>query len=168
LIMLCGGVNVRHPTRRRCRPTQNMTRAYVVSLSIGLVLALGCAVEDPLSRQQEHQVTVAKQQDQAYSPRVIAAPHTDDAQLVLSACGRPQSDQTVTLHNKLQDGQMRRLSYAGRKAVTLDFVPESTGGNQASAVWRFSHAEVEDETLMTSARVEVYLPCAAHALSGEY
>ena len=50
-------------------------------------------------------------------------PTTDDAALVIAACGTAASDQVLTINDKTNSGTMRRMVYHGSREITLDFVP---------------------------------------------
>jgi hypothetical protein len=149
-------------------------------LALACVVLAGCKVEKLPSREQVQQQNQAK--DQAgLTPQVVPSPNIDDAQLVLSACGQPASDQVLAIYNKMNNGPVRRMVYRGRRVLTLDFVPSIPQARAvkgpmraapptppAGSVWRFDEARMEKEELMTSARVGVYLPCAGAALAKEY
>jgi len=109
-------------------------------------------------------------------PSSLANSTVDDAQRVTEACGRPS-----------YDGPVRRMVYHGRHEITLEFIPSRPIARvtdvpapfphqpvalplelPANAVWRFDDARMEEEDLLISRRIKVYLPCAANALSYEY
>lgn len=156
---------------------------------MGLVVPLfllGCAVERPTSRAGSGDAKKqgeARKAAQLVTPREAARPRIDEAQLVLNGCGRPATDVVLPIYDKQDHGPVRRMTFRGRRVVVVEFVPWMAAGTvvpttqvprpapnvemAADTVWEFSEARMENEELLTSTRLAVYLPCAAKALEKE-
>ena len=149
----------------------------------GLFLTLGCRIEKPPSRIEKAEIHKKELAD-APLP-VLPQPDIDDAQRVVETCGQPVSDSVVPIFSKYYNGPVRRLEYAGRRDVKLDFIPSRPraelahgeaplphGGYSytlpAGATWRFQAARMEQQVLITAHGVAFYLPCAGDALSRDF
>lgn len=153
-------------------------RTLTILVSLTLAAGLGCRVEHVPSRAAARRAEMERRADSAVQPSPL--PNVDDAQLVLSACPQPLTDQTLSLYDKVHNGPVREIVYAGSQgqAVVLDFIPSTQPATQngapapaalpAGAVWRFSDGHTGQQELMTSTRIAPFLPCAAKALSSEY
>lgn len=153
------------------------------SLLLGLAASVGCRIDHPPSRSQRQE---SRQEKLAEAPLpVLPQPEYDDAVQVLQFCGPPRSDIVLPVYSKYYNGPVRRLEYVGRRHVTLDFIPSrpraelaygeaplgpSYGGGQVSpnTTWRFQAGRMEQEVMITSHRLEFYLPCAGQALRQDF
>jgi hypothetical protein len=141
-----------------------------------LLSAVACKVESLGGRSPS-----AKPQSPAPTAQSLqpSGPLTDDAQLLLQACGKPRHDQVVRELTDLHRGLVRNMLYDGRQPVTFELTPSQpaaapTPGEASStalppgAVWRFSDARMEDQTLLTARDLAPFLPCARRAFASEY
>ena len=155
----------------------------IVLLSTCLFFA-GCETE----RGPSHAELEKLNRPQVYpTPSAFVFSTVDDANRVLQACGRPTYDAILPIYDKLNNGPVRRMVYHGRHDITLEFIPSHPLARvtdqpapfphppitlpvtlPANSVWRFDDARMQEEDLMISRRIKVYLPCAAGALAYEY
>jgi len=106
--------------------------------------------------------------------------HTDNAAQVIESCGKPSPDQVLPIYNKMNQGPVRRMVYRKQRLVTLEFSPTHpiaradahhhlSAQLPAGSTWRFDIAHVPKELdVITAARMELFLPCAAKALRSEF
>jgi hypothetical protein len=145
---------------------------------------LGCQVEKNPTRKQVAEEKAAIHASKS-APPPNPTPAINDAALVLETCGRPASDTVVPIYDKLHNGPVRRMVYQGRQLVELEFIPASPVARQTNVeapfppgerapaiappdtIWRFQSAHMENREFVTTSRLEIYLPCAAHAMEKE-
>jgi len=154
---------------------------FSILLALVSLTALGCK---PIKR--ESRVEWNAQHDTLTQPHFVEPPKIDDAQLVMASCGRPRSDAVLPIYDKLNNGPVRRMVYYFHRTVTFDFTPSHPIAKITTlrapfprpqvlprhlppdSVWRFDEARMDHETMLTSYRINFYLPCAATALKKEY
>ena len=153
------------------------------SLLLGLAATVGCRIDHPPSRSQRQEIRQEKLADVPLP--ILPQPAYDDAVQVIQFCGSPRSDTVMPVYSKYYNGPVRRLEYVGRRHVTLDFIPSnpraelaygeaplgpSYGGGPVSpnTTWRFQAGRMEQEVMITSHRLEFYLPCAGQALKQDF
>jgi hypothetical protein len=156
---------------------RNLIKSAMLAMMLAAVVAaVGCKVEWKRSPEE-----LQKQADSQRAPTAVVelpVPSTDDAALVIAACGPATSDQIMTINDRTSSRQVRRMVYRGGRETTLDFIPlqKTNSANNDSAhtapasntIWRFDEAVVDNQKLLTAANIRVYLPCAANALAKEF
>ena len=162
-----------------------MSTAKVSALLCLLALGpLGCQVERNPTRKQVAEEKAAINARESVAPPP-ATPAINDAARVMESCGRPASDTVVAIYDKLHNGPVRRMAYLGRQFVELEFIPASPAARQTDVeapfppgvrapavappdtIWRFQSAHMQNREFVTTSRLEIYLPCAAHAMEKE-
>lgn len=145
----------------------SIMNVMLAAMLAGTILLAGCRVEKLPSREQQQQEKDSKLAAKT-SVTEIQVPTTDDAALVIAACGPAASDQVVSINDKTENGTVRRMVYSGSHPTTLDFLPLQNNSSASNTVWRFNEAIVDNQKLLTAANIRVYLPCAANALAKEF
>jgi hypothetical protein len=158
-----------------------LTRRPVVLISLACLIILGCK---PIRRPQRAEWDA--QHDTSTQPHFVEPPKIDDADLVIGRCGRPRSDAVLPIYDKLNNGPVRRMVFHAKRTVTFDFIPSHPIAKVTAvrapfkrppvlprhlppdSVWRFDDARMDKEEMLTSNRINFYLPCAAAALAKEY
>lgn len=162
-----------------------MSTAKVSALLCLLALGpLGCEVERTPTRKQVAEENAAIRAGKS-APPPSPTPVVNDAALVIETCGRPASDTVAAIYDKLHNGAVRRMVYQGRQIVELEFIPAAPLAHQTDTeapfppgerapaiappdtVWRFQSAHMQNREFVTTSRLEIYLPCAAHAMGKE-
>ena len=160
---------------------QKIVTTSLLLVSFGAMA--GCRIERAptrVEREESHLERLAE----APLP-ILPQPDVDDALTVIQACGQPNSDTVTPIYSKYYNGPVRRLEYLGRRKVTLDFIPSRPRAELAyaeaplprqgawdrlppNASWRFQAGYMEQEQMITSHRLDNYLPCAGDALRHEF
>ncbi len=159
-------------------------RALRCFCGVALLAATGCQTRDPAPRRTAANDPALRRQEALLTPHTLPPPATDEADLVLRACGQPISDKVLPIYSNLEHGPVRQLVFAGRQRVVLEFVPSDpephtgrkllqpahplpplTARLPPNTVWDFEEGRMEEEEFLTTTHLAVYLPCAARALA---
>ena len=158
-------------------PSSPLPRRVATALLFLTCLGLSACKTEYLRTAEE------KMKEDAADPnnrvKITPGADTDDAAVVLRACGQPATDRVLAVYNRADEGPIRRMVFTGNQEVTVDFLPSlplvrhSSTFNHAvlqpelpqGAVWLFDEARVSGEELHTSQRLQPYLPCAAKVIN---
>jgi len=157
-------------------PSRLFRRATTALLLLACLGLTACKTEMLRTKDQKLKEDAA---DPANAVRITPGADTDDAKLILRACGQPSIDQVLAVYNRSDEGPIRRMVFSGTHEVTIDFLPSlplirrSSTFNHAvlrpelpqGAVWLFDEARVAHEEILTSQHLQPYLPCAAKAIN---
>jgi hypothetical protein len=160
----------------------NMHRPRTLAIASTVCIVLfGC--QSPQER-----IESAPQNSNAQPGIAIAehkTPNIDDADLVITHCGRPSSDIVLPIYDKMNNGPVRRIVFHTKRLVTVEFIPSHpiTKGTKDAhhkpvklpttlpdgSVWRFDDVKIPKELdIITADRLAYFFPCGAKALHPEY